>query len=159
MKCQEQLEEYLCDNNVMYQVQHHPQAFTAQSIAECEHISGKKVAKSVIVIADGKETLLALPATCRVDLERVRTCLGARDVRLAHENEFQTSFPGCEVGAMPPFGNLYNLPVLVEKSLTTQDTIVFPCGTHTETMSLKYADFERLVHPQVGEFALRPTPV
>jgi Ala-tRNA(Pro) deacylase len=159
MKCQEQLEEYLCNNNVMYQVQHHPQAFTAQSIAECEHISGKKVAKSVVVIADGKETLLVLPATNRVDLERVRTCLGAQGVRLAREGEFQSSFPGCEVGAMPPFGNLYNLPVLVEKSLTTQDIIVFPCGTHTETMSIKYTDFERLVHPQVGEFALRPSPV
>ena len=159
MKCQEQLEEYLCDNHVMYQVQHHPQAFTAQSVAECEHVSGKKVAKSVVVIADEKEVLLVLPATCRVDLQRVRAFLGVRDVRLAREDEFSASFPDCEIGAIPPFGNLYHLPVCVERSLTTQETIIFPCGTHTETISLAYADFERLVQPRVAEFALRPSLV
>jgi Ala-tRNA(Pro) deacylase len=159
MNCQEQLEEYLCNNNVTYQVQHHPQAFTAQSVAECEHIPGKKVAKSVIVFADGKEILLVLPATSRVDLKRVATCVGAQDVRLAREDEFRASFPNCEIGAMPPFGNLYNLPVCVEQSLSMQDSIVFPCGTHTETMSIAYADFERLVQPRKGDFALRPSPV
>lgn len=159
MQCQEQLEQYLCDNHVMYQVHHHPQAFTAQSIAECEHISGKKVAKSVIVLADNRPVLLVLPGTYRVDLEKARRCLGAQDVRLAHEEEFRGSFPGCEVGAMPPFGNLYQLPVYVEQTLKEQETIVFPCGTHTETMSLKYADFERLVQPAIADFALRPTLV
>ncbi|HEX7733809.1 MAG TPA: YbaK/EbsC family protein [Ktedonobacteraceae bacterium] len=157
MKCQEQLEQYLRERQVTYQIQHHPQAYTAQNIAECEHISGKKVAKSVIVLADNQKVLLVLPATCRVDLDRVRECLGARDVRLAREEEFRNAFPNCEVGAMPPFGNLYSLPVYVERSLTTQETIVFPIGTHTETMSLKYADFERLVQPTVSDFALRPT--
>lgn len=159
MKCQEQLEQYLRDRQVAYLIQHHPQVYTSQNIAECEHISGKKVAKSVIVIADGNEALLVLPATCRVDLDKARSCLKARDVRLAREEEFRNSFPDCEVGAMPPFGNLYHLPVYVELSLTGQETIVFPCGTHTETMSLKYADFERLVQPTIAEFALRPTLV
>jgi len=159
MKCQEQLEQYLCDNHVMYQIQHHPQAYTAQSIAECEHISGNKVAKSVVVFADNKPVLLVLPASYRVDLDKVRTCLGARDVRLAHEEEFRNSFPDCEVGAMPPFGNLYSLLVCVEQSLTKQETIVFPVGTHTETMSLKYADFEHLVQPIIADFASRPTLV
>ncbi len=159
MQCQEQLEQYLRDHQVAYQIQHHPQAYTAQSIAECEHISGKRVVKSVIVLADNTPMLLALPATYRVDLDKARACLGARDARLAHEEEFRNSFPGCEVGAMPPFGNLYHLPVCVEQSLTSQETIVFPCGTHTETMSLKYTDFERLVQPTVAEFALGPTLV
>jgi Ala-tRNA(Pro) deacylase len=159
MKCQEQLEQYLREHQVEYQIQHHPQVYTAQNIAECEHISGKKVAKSVVVIADGREMLLVLPATCRVDLDKVRACAGARDVRLAREEEFRNSFPNCEVGAMPPFGNLYNLPVCVEQSLATQETIVFPCGTHTETMSLKYADFERMVQPTVADLALKATPV
>jgi len=159
MKCQEQLEQYLRDRQVAYLIQHHPQVYTSQNIAECEHISGKKVAKSVIVIADGNEALLVLPATARVDLDKARTCLKARDVRLAREEEFRNTFPNCEVGAMPPFGNLYNLPVYVEPSLSAQETIVFPCGTHTETMSLKYADFERLVQPTIAEFSLKPTLV
>jgi len=156
MNCQEQLEQYLRDRQVAYQIQHHPQAYTAQQIAKCEHISGKKVAKSVVVLADNKQVLLVLPASHRVDLDKVRAHLGAQNVGLAQEEEFRSNFPNCEVGAMPPFGNLYSIPVYVEPSLTRQENIVFPIGTHTETMSLKYADFERLVQPTVAEFALKP---
>ena len=134
-------------------------AFTAQQVAECEHISGKQVAKSVVIFADSTMVLLVIPAALRVDLQKVQECLGAKQVRLAHEGEFQAAFPGCEVGAMPPFGNLYGLPVYVERSLTTQDTIVFPIGTHTETMSLKYTDLERLLHPTILDFALKPLPL
>lgn len=159
MKCQQQLEQYLREKQVPYQIQHHPQAFTAQQIAECEHISGKKVAKSVVVNADNKKVLCVLPASHRVDLNRLRSILGAQNVSLAREDEFQNIFPGCEVGSEPPFGNLYNIPVYVERSLTTQETIVFPIGTHTETMSLKCSDFERLVQPTVADFALKPTLV
>jgi Ala-tRNA(Pro) deacylase len=159
MRCQEQLEQYLREQKVPYQIQHHPAAFTAQQIAECEHISGKKVAKSVVVFADNTMVLLVLPAAFRADLQKVQECLGVKQIRLAHEEEFQAAFPGCEVGAMPPFGNLYGLPIYVEQSLTTQDTIVFPIGTHTETMSLKYADFERLLHPTILQFALKPAPL
>lgn len=156
MKCQEQLEQYLRERKVGYQIQHHPQAYTAQQIAECEHISGKKVAKSVVVFADKTKALLVLPASQRVDLARVRSLLGTQEVHLGNEEDLRSLFPNCEVGAMPPFGNLYNLTVCVEHSLTIQEKIVFPIGTHTETMSLKYADFERLVKPTVAEFALRP---
>ncbi len=159
MKCQEQLEQYLRERKVGYQIQHHPQAYTAQQIAECEHISGKKVAKSVVVFAGADKALLVLPASQRVDLSRVRSVLGAQEVHLANEEDLRRLFPNCEVGAMPPFGNLYNLPVCVEHSLTIQENIVFPIGTHTETMSLKYADFERLVKPTVADFALRPMMV
>lgn len=159
MKCQEQLEQYLRDRKVAYQIQHHPQAYTAQQIAECEHISGKKVAKSVVASTDGKMVLLVLSAAQRVDLDKVRALLSAKNVTLAHEEDFRNIFPGCEVGTMPPLGNLYNLPVYFEKSLTRQETIVFPIGTHTETMSLKYADLERLMQPTVAEFALTPTLV
>lgn len=159
MKCQEQLEQYLRERQVAYQIQHHPQAYTAQQIAECEHISGKKVAKSVVASADDNMVLLVLSASSRVDLDKVRELLSAQDVRLAHEDEFQKLFPGCELGAMPPFGNIYALPVYVERNLSKQETIVFPIGTHTETMSLKYADFARLVQPTVADFALKPTLV
>ncbi|MBO0777841.1 MAG: YbaK/EbsC family protein [Ktedonobacteraceae bacterium] len=159
MRCQEQLENYLREQQVAYQIQHHPAAYTAQRIADCEHISGKKVAKSVVVLADNQMVLLVLPASLRVDLDKARACLGVQEVRLAHESEFQTRFPNCQVGSMPPFGNLYNLPVCVDQSLTRQETIFFPIGTHTETMCVKYADFERLVQPRVADFALMPMHV
>lgn len=151
MQCKERLEAYLREHQVPFQIQQHPQAFSAQKIAESEHISGKKVAKVVIVLADDKMVALVLPATVRADLAKVRTTLGAKEIRLAEEREFATRFPDCEVGAMPPFGNLYGLPVYVDKSLQAEESIVFPIGTHTETMSLKYADFARLVQPQIGE--------
>jgi Ala-tRNA(Pro) deacylase len=153
MQCKERLETYLRENQVPFQEQQHEKAFSAQRIAESEHISSKKFAKSVVAVADGKMIQLVLPASYHADLERVRMALGAKDIALAHEKEFASVFPDCEVGSMPPFGNLYGLPVYVERSLTTEDTIVFPIGTYTDTMSVEYADFERLVHPQVLSFA------
>ena len=153
MSCQERLEAYLRDQQVSYQLQHHPQAFSAQRIAQTEHLPGKLVAKTVIVLADQQLYAFVLPASLRVDLEKIRDILQAEEVRLAHEWEFAGTFPDCAVGAMPPFGNLYGLPVYVEKAMTAQETMVFPVGTYTETMSLTYADFARLVQPRTVAFA------
>ena len=153
MQCKERLEGYLREHQVPYQLQHHAQTFTAQKIAESEHIPGKMVAKTVIILVDNNMVALVLPASYRVDLNRVQAVLGARETRLAHETEFVTAFPDCEVGTMPPFGNLYGIPVCVERRLTAEETIVFPIGTYTDTMSLRYADFERLVQPRVMTFA------
>jgi Ala-tRNA(Pro) deacylase len=153
MQCKEQLEAYLCKHQVPYKLQHHTQAFSAQKIAEREHIPGKTVAKPVIIMVDGQLIELVLPASYQVNFSKLQSILGARDMRLANESEFANVFPDCEVGAMPPFGNHYGIAVYVEKRLTEDETIVFPVGTHTETMSLKYADFERLVHPTVVECA------
>ncbi|HEY7348662.1 MAG TPA: YbaK/EbsC family protein [Ktedonobacterales bacterium] len=153
MQCKERLEDYLHKQQVPFQVQQHPRVFTAQDVAATEHIPGKLVAKVVIVFADNKMIMLALPAPYRVNFAHLSQSLGASNVRLADEIELGAAFPDCEVGAMPPFGNLYNLPVYVEKRLAEDDTIVFPLGTHTETMRLKYTDFERLVNPTLAEFA------
>ena len=153
MPCKEKLENYLRGQQIPFQEQQHPIAFTAQDVAAREHIPGKQVAKVVVVFADGKEVMLVLPASYRVDFNRLAPALGASQVRLADEIELRTAFPDCDVGAMPPFGNLYQLPVYVDKSLAEDETIVFPVGTHTETMSLKYADFERVVKPTLAEFA------
>ncbi|MCL4535831.1 MAG: YbaK/EbsC family protein [Bacteroidetes bacterium] len=153
MNCRERLEAYLRENEVPYQLQHHPTAYTAQEVAAREHVPGKMLAKVVIVFADTKMVMLALTAPQQVDLERVKGMLGAREVRLAREAEFAAAFPDCEVGAMPPFGNLYGVPVYVDRRLAEDETIMFQIGTHTDTMSLKYADFERLVKPKVSEFA------
>jgi Ala-tRNA(Pro) deacylase len=155
VECKDRLEGYLREHRVPFEAQHHPRVVTAQEVAASEHVPGKMLAKTVMVIADGKLTMLALPASYQVDLEKVPAALGAGEVRLAEEEEFEGTFPDCEVGAMPPFGNLYGVPVFAEEALAEDETIVFRAGTHTDTMSVKYADFERLVGPTVAEFARR----
>lgn len=153
MSCKDRLEGYLRENKVPFQVVHHPLAYTAQEVAAAEHVPGKLVAKVVMAYAGDKIVMLALPAPFRVDLGKATAALGAEDVRLAQEEEFAPLFPDCEVGAMPPFGNLYDVPVYVDKALAEDETIVFQAGTHTDTVSMKYADYQRLVKPRVAEFA------
>ncbi|MBI3977485.1 MAG: YbaK/EbsC family protein [Chloroflexi bacterium] len=153
MGCKEKLESFLRENRTPFELQHHPRAYTAQDVASSEHLPGKLMVKVVMVFADGRATMLALPASYRVDLAKAASALGAREVRLAHEEEFVALFPDCEVGAMPPFGNLYGLPVYVDKALVEDASIVFQAGTHTDTIRLKYADFERLARPTVADFA------
>jgi Ala-tRNA(Pro) deacylase len=155
MQCKDRLEAYLRENQVPFQMQHHARVFTAQEVAASEHIPGKMLAKVVMALADGRLTMVVLPAPDRVDLAKLGMLLNTRDVRLAQESEFAAAFPDCEVGAMPPFGNLYNLPVYVDTTLAEDETIVFQAGTHTDTMSMRYADFERLVQPTVADLAQR----
>lgn len=155
MECRDRLENYLRENQVPFEEHHHPRAVSAQEVAASEHVPGRMLAKTVMVLADGEMVMLALPAPYQVDLEKAAAALGVDEVRLAEEEEFEDSFPDCEVGAMPPFGNLYGVPVYVEKTLAEDETMVFRSGTHTETMSVSYSDFERLVEPTVAQFALR----
>jgi Ala-tRNA(Pro) deacylase len=152
MDCKDRLEAYLREKQVPFEVRHHPRAITAQEVAASEHVPGKMLAKTITVLADGKMVMLALPAPYQVDVDKAGKVLGV-EVRLAHEEEFESTFPDCEVGAMPPFGNLYEVPVYVEAALAEDETIVFRAGTHTDTMSVSYADFERLVEPTIAEFA------
>lgn len=155
MRCRERLQEYLASNGVPFESERHRLAYTAQEVAAAEHVSGKQMAKVVVAMADGSAVMLALPAAKRVDLEKLKLELGAREVRLAREEEFAGVFPDCEVGAMPPFGNLYGVPVYVDKTLARVPEITFQAGTHTETMRIRYADYERLVHPEVRDFVLQ----
>jgi Ala-tRNA(Pro) deacylase len=155
VECRDRLENYLRENQVRFEEHHHPRAVSAQEVAASEHVPGRMLAKTVMVLADGQMVMLALPAPYQVDLEKAAAALGVDEARLAQEEEFEDSFPDCEVGAMPPFGNLYGVPVYVEKTLAEDETMVFRSGTHTETMSVSYSDFERLVEPTVAQFALR----
>ncbi len=155
MSCKEDLEAYLREEGVPFETQHHPVAYTAQEIAAAEHIPGKTLVKVVMAFADDQMVMLALPALYRVDLTKAAAALSAREVRLARENEFARAIPGCDVGAMPPFGNLYGLSVYIDRSLAENDTIVCQAGTHTDTISLRYGDFERLVKPTVVDVAHR----
>ena len=153
MPCIDRLETLLRQESVPFQVQHHPLAYTAQQLAAAEHVPGKMIAKVVMVYADGQPAMLVMPAPAHVNLMRAAVALKVREVRLAREEEFAREFPDCEVGAMPPFGNLYGVPVWIDRSLAKDDTIIFPAGTHTDTIQIAFSDFERIVKPQVGEFA------
>jgi Ala-tRNA(Pro) deacylase len=148
------LKEFLDSNKVQYSVLTHPQAYTAQELAAVTHVSGKELAKSVVVKADDRYVLTVLPAPRRIGLGRLQQILGAKEARIAHESEFTSLFPECELGAMPPFGNLYGLAVYVDESLTKDEEIVFNACTHRDAIRMKYADFARLAKPTVADFAL-----
>ncbi len=153
MKCRERLEQYLRENGVGFEIMAHSQAYTMQEVAAALHVPGRQVAKVVIVRAEGEMAMLVVPAPCRLDFAQVRTLLGAKKISLAKEEEFADLFPDCAAGAMPPFGNLYNMPVYVDQALVEEASIVFRIGTHRHTMKIAYADFARLAQPTVGEFA------
>jgi Ala-tRNA(Pro) deacylase len=142
------LKEFLDSRGVKYVSTKHSLAYTAQEVAASAHVSGKEMVKTLVVTLDGRMALVALPASERVDLRQVREATGAKDVDLATETEFGSSFPGCEVGAMPPFGNLYGMDTYVTESLTRDREIAFNAGTHTEVIRMSYADFERLATPK-----------
>ena len=143
------LREDLDRNEVAYRILPHTPAFTASEVAAAAHVGGKHVVKTVMVKLDGKLAMLAVPSNRRVDIEAVRETTGAKVVELAREDEFRDLFPGCETGAMPPFGNLYGVQVYVAPELAREPLIAFNAGTHSELMELSYDDFEQLVRPRV----------
>lgn len=147
------LKAYLDEHNVRYVTISHSKAYTAQEIAAVSHIPGRMMAKTVIVWIDGEMAMAVLPASYHVDFAELAHALGASDVELATEREFKDRFPECEVGAMPPFGNLYGMDVYVARRLAEDDEIAFNAGSHTELIQMAYADFERLVRPKVLRFA------
>jgi Ala-tRNA(Pro) deacylase len=147
------LQTFLDSHQVKYVTIRHSPAFTAQEIAASAHIPGKQLAKTVIVKLDGTLAMAVLPASDTVHVERLQAAAGARTVALATEQDFQDRFPECEVGAMPPFGNLYGLDVWVAARLTEDAEIAFNAGDHTELIRMAYRDFDRLVQPKVGPFS------
>jgi len=149
MTCKEKLEAYLREQGVPFERQQHSIAFTAQEVAASEHLPGDIVAKVVMVFADGDMVMLVLPASHRADLTKVSAALAATEVWLADEHEFAEIFRDCDIGAMPPFGNLYGVPVYMDRILTEDETIVLQAGTHTDTIRMAYADYARLVNPKV----------
>jgi len=154
MPCKK-LKEYLDQNNIKYISLKHSIAYTSQEIAASAHIKGKDLAKIVLVKADGKMIMTVLPGSYRIDFSALKFALNAERVRLANELEFKDKFPECEVGAMPPFGNLYDIEVYVAESLTKDEYIAFNAGTHTELIQMKYADYEKLVLPKVLKFSAK----
>jgi Ala-tRNA(Pro) deacylase len=149
------LKEFLDSQHVKYITITHSPAYTAQEIAACAHIPGKDLAKTVMVKGDGKMTMAVVPASHKVSLDRLCGVVGAKKLALASEQDFKDRFPDCEIGAMPPFGNLYDMEVCVSETLAEDSEIAFNAGSHTELVKLSYKDFERLVHPKVAGISMQ----
>jgi Ala-tRNA(Pro) deacylase len=144
------LKQALDEANISYGVYHHPLAYTAQEVATAQHLSAKEMAKVVMLKVDGNLVMGVIAADHKINLSTVKASLNAKEVRLASEDEFSSRFPECEIGAMPPFGNLFGLPVFVDPALEKDEYIYFNAGNHIQTVRLKYEDFTRLVNPQTA---------
>jgi Ala-tRNA(Pro) deacylase len=146
------LTEFLDQNHVKYVIIKHSKAYTAQEVAASAHIPGRAMAKVVMVELDGSLAMAVLPANRKIVLQDLREVTGSDDVRFATEDMFKDHFPDCEIGAMPPFGNLYGVEVFVALALVSNTEIAFNAGSHEEIIKMAYADFERLVKPYVVSF-------
>jgi Ala-tRNA(Pro) deacylase len=147
------LKKYLDDNHVKYTVMKHPRAITAQEIAAGLHVPGHEMAKSIMIKYDGEYAMVVLPASYKISFDNLNSFLHSESTELASEDAFKNLFPDCEVGAMSPFGNLYDLPVYMAKSLEKDEDIVFNAGTHTDAIKMKLGDFRKLAHPMVGKIS------
>lgn len=153
------LRNFLDCHNIKYMVISHSLAYTAQGVAALAHVSGKRLAKTVIVKVDGILAMVVIPASEHVDLSRVRALTGAQTVEVATEREFKDAFPDCETGAMPPFGNLYDMAVYADSVLAAHDEITFSAGSHRELVRMHWNDLERLVNPTIHPLTYRASVV
>ena len=147
------LKTFLDGTNVKYLTVKHSSAFTSQEIAASAHVSGREFAKTVMIKINGDMAMAVLPASYHIDFDSLREIFGTKNVTLAGEAEFKDRFPDCELGAMPPFGNLYGMATYVAESLTKLKEIAFNAGSHTELIRLSFADYERLVKPRILKFS------
>ncbi len=149
------LKEFLDSNKIKYVSITHSSAYTAMEIAALAHVPGKDLAKTVMIKINGHMAMAVLPATHMIKMDLLKKAVGLDNVRLATEQEFKDKFADCEVGAMPPFGNLYNLEVYASDSLKEDEEIVFNAGSHTELIKMNYKDFERLVNPKIAQISYK----
>jgi len=147
MKTPADIHRWLTDQGVSFRSRNHSPRFTAQEVAEASAVTGHEMAKVILVRADDRFFMAVVPATKRLSVPRLAGILHAREVRLATEDEFAPLFPGCDRGAMPPFGNLYGLEMMVDRSLSLHPEIAFTACTHTETVTMSWADYERVTRP------------
>lgn len=150
------LTSYLDKSGVEYRLLQHDPAFTAHEVARATHVADTILAKSIVVFADGQFVMAVLRADQVVDLHRLKAALGAKNIQLAREPDLEALFPDCQTGAMPPFGNLYGLQVVVDAKLTEDEDIVFNACMHTRAVMMKFADYRRIVQPLVAGFATAP---
>lgn len=146
------LQSYLDEKGVRYRLCHHDTAFTASQLAEIEHVPGRMVVKPVIVNADGQFVMCALPASHRIDLDALKRQLEAQDVTLAEEPKLSELFPDCELGAVPPIGRLYGMPMVMDESLLADDQVMFQAGTHCDAVTMTLAEYRRVAQPELAYF-------
>jgi Ala-tRNA(Pro) deacylase len=158
MKIPKQLIDCLNQNKVQYEILRHPEAVTAQRIAQAEHVKGRHHAKVVMVKSGEERLMMVLPADHQIDLAKVEKAVG-KTASLDEEQEFRSLFPDCAIGAMPPFGNLYGLSTYVDQSLAQEDYVVFEAGTHTDAIKMSYRDYEKIVKPRVEDLAIKLQPM
>lgn len=146
------LQNFLDQQGVNYRLSHHDPTYRSQDLAAVEHISGRKVIKPVVVRADGRWVMCALPASYRVDLNELREQLNVDQVLLADEDALGRLFPDCELGAEPPIGKLFGMPTLMDESLTADDTVTFQAGTHTDAVTMTLAEYRRVADAEIAHF-------
>ena len=146
------LQSLLDDMGVQYRVSHHPTVYTAQMLAEAEHVPGRKVIKPVVIEADGEFVMCALPACYRVDLGELKDQLQASEVRLVEEPRLSELFPDCELGAVPPIGRMYGMTTLMDESLVADDHVTFQAGTHADAVTMSLAEYRRVAQPEMAHF-------
>lgn len=147
------LQPYLDRMGIHYQMLRHDMVYTAQALAQTEHVSGHKVIKPVLVQADGQFVLCAIPASSRVDMNELRRLLGVDEMRLADEETMARVFEDCELGAEPPIGAIFGLPTVMDDSLASQDTVTFQAGSHGEAITMTLDDYRRIAQPGIAHFA------
>ena len=157
MPIMKRLKDLFDDAKISYEVYNNPVAYTAQEIAQKQHFSGDEMAKVVMLVADGNLVMAVVTASQKVHLPTVKKQLDAKDVRVASEDEFTSRFPGSEIGAMPPFGNLFSIKVIVDPALEKDKYIYFNAGNHVQTVRLAYKDFVALVKPQIAVLVESPS--
>ncbi len=152
--CKQRLQNLFDEQQVRYETLTHEPTYTAYRLAARAHAPAQEVAKIVIVAINGRLAMVVLPASEMLDLDKLKTFCGAHDVRIASEDDYKIAFPDCELGAMPPFGNLYDMHVFVAETLRDDEQIIFNAGTHTELMRVSYCDYEKLVQPSVASISI-----
>jgi Ala-tRNA(Pro) deacylase len=158
MKIPKRLIDCLEQNKIRYELLKHPEAVTAQRIAQAEHVKGRHHAKVVMVKAGDQHVMIAIPADHQIDLKKASSAIG-QPVSLEREGDFKSLFPDCATGAMPPLGNLYGVQTLVDTRLTEQDYVVFEAGTHSDAIKLSYRDYEKIAQPRVADVAIKIQPM
>jgi Ala-tRNA(Pro) deacylase len=154
MDAVEKIKNLLENEQISYQLLEHNTAYTALEVAEAQHLQGRQMAKAVIVEADRKFVMCVLSAIYKIDLEKLKRTTNSKEIHLANEEQISKLFPGYEIGAMPPFGQLAGLKVYVDKSLEENDSIAFNAGTHTDVIRIRFKDFVRLVNPTFADFGM-----
>ena len=153
MSIPRRIRDYLDSQKAPYEWLPHPQAFTAQEVAHSLHVSGKRLAKTVILNADGRLVMAVLPASHRLIMPELKAALEVRRLEMLPESELAKIFPDCDLGAIPPFGNLYGIEVWVDRPVEESGELVFTAGTHVDAVRMKYSDYAELVKTHVGRFS------